>query len=230
MKSFFLQNKENLSMEKNLKIYEKAKGRVIIRILTNYLGINLNSIRILEIGCSTGALMELLEQNGGDVYGIDIESPWSKCYYYDENKRLFCDLQEEDISFKIGNFDLIIAQEVIEHIKKPYDFLVNTHKLLNIGGKILLTTPNLTGITAFLKGEKWCGTATESHMLLYTKRSLDFLLNNCGFKKIKSFTNIIPIVYQNKYPWLWWLNRLFSGIGVGGGIVAMYKKIPMIIK
>ena len=62
--------------------YEKAKARVVIRILTAYLGLDIRGRKILEIGCSTGALMELLDRQGADVYGVDVESPWSKAYYY----------------------------------------------------------------------------------------------------------------------------------------------------
>jgi 2-polyprenyl-3-methyl-5-hydroxy-6-metoxy-1,4-benzoquinol methylase len=207
--------------------YEKAKARAIIRILTTYLNLDISGKKILEIGCSTGALMESLDKQGANVYGIDVESPWSKAYYYGENKRVICDLQDEDIPLKIplNSFDLIIAQEVIEHIKKPYDFLSKIWKLLNTDGKLFLTTPNLNGITAVIKREKWCGTAIESHYLLYSVRSLDFLLHNCGFQRLKIFTNLIPIVYQGEYPWLRWLNRCFIPLGFGGGIMGLYRKI-----
>jgi len=217
-------------MNEHLIDYEKSKGQVLLRILTKYLKIDVHAKKILEVGCSTGAIMELLEQHGADAYGVDVESPWSKNYYYDLNKRIICDLQEEQIPSQIliESFDLIIAQEVIEHIKKPYEFLSKIWKLLAPEGNLFLTTPNLTGITAIIKGQKWCGIDTEGHVLLYSQRSLDFLLSNCGFQKQKAFTNIIPIVYQDKYPWLWWFNRAFMWTGIGGGIMALYKKLPMI--
>ena len=206
--------------------YEKAKARVVIRMLTAYLDLDVRGRKILEIGCSTGALMELLNQQSANVYGIDVKSSWSEAYYYDPNKRVICDLQDEDIplKFSLNSFDLIIAQEVIEHIKKPYDFLPKIWKLLKTDGKLFLTTPNLNGMTAIIKGEKWCGIDMESHMLLYSQKSLDFLLYNCGFQKLKTFTNLIPIIYQDKHLWLGWLNRYFIPLGLGGGIMGLYRK------
>lgn len=123
---------------------------------------------------------------------------------------------------------MIIMLQVIEHIKKPYDFFINIRKLLNKKGVIFITTPNLTGITAIMKGKKWCGLSSEGHFLLYTQKSLDFLMRNCGFLKLKSYTDLIPIVYEDRYPFLRWFNRICVWMKLGGGIKALYEKSPMI--
>jgi len=213
-------------MNEQLIDYEKAKGREVLRILTGYLKLELCGKRILEIGCSTGALIELLEQQGADVLGMDIESTWSKTYYYKPNKRIMCNLEKDRIPEKAapGAFDLVIAQEVIEHIKAPYEFLSKVWKLLRTGGKLFLTTPNLNGLTALVKGGRWCGISTEGHVLLYSKKSLNLLLCNCGFVPIKAFTNCIPIAYQNGFKLLWLLNKTFMWTSIGGGITALYEK------
>ena len=61
--------------------------------------------------------------------------------------------------------------------------------------------------------------------LQYSQRNLDFLMYNCGFLRLKNFTNLVPIVYLNKYSWLWWFNRIFMRTGLGGGIIALYKNL-----
>jgi 2-polyprenyl-3-methyl-5-hydroxy-6-metoxy-1,4-benzoquinol methylase len=114
------------------------------------------------------------------------------------------DIQESDLplEWEKKGFDLVIAQEVIEHIRKPYDFLSRIWRVLNPGGFLFLTTPNLVGITAFLKGKRWCGITTEGHVILYSPMSLDFTVCNCGFQRVKTFTNLVPIVYQDRPIWL----------------------------
>lgn len=40
------------------------------------------------------------------------------------------------------NFDIVVAFDVIEHLKEPEMALRNTYKVLKPGGTIILTTPN----------------------------------------------------------------------------------------
>jgi 2-polyprenyl-3-methyl-5-hydroxy-6-metoxy-1,4-benzoquinol methylase len=220
------QTQQCLKADDELFRYEKAKARIVVRNLTSYLGLSLRDKKILEIGCSTGALMEELEKRGADVSGVDVDSSWSCRYYYSPEKRILLDIQENNFpdEWEKKDFDLVIAQEVIEHIKRPYDFLRRVWRVLKPDGWLFLTTPNLTGITALLKGRKWCGLVTESHFLLYSPKSMDFTVCNCGFRKVRTFTNTVPIVYQDKYPSLWRLNRAFMPLGMGGGIMGLYRK------
>jgi 2-polyprenyl-3-methyl-5-hydroxy-6-metoxy-1,4-benzoquinol methylase len=211
----------------DLLLYEQAKDRVLVRLLTSRLCVPLGGKRVLDIGCSTGALMQLLETKGADVFGVDVDSPWSAHYCYKPEKRILLDIQESDlpVEWEKKGFSIVIAQEVIEHIMRPYDFLRRIWRVLDPGGYLFLTTPNLVGITAFLKGNKWCGIATQGHVLLYSPKSLDFTVCNCGFRRLRTFTNLIPIAYQDKHRWLRWLNCGFIWTGLGGGLIGLYEKV-----
>ena len=61
----------------------------------------------------------------------------------------YCDvLSEEDvknIKNRYGTFDVIIAGELIEHLKNPGVFVEHCKSLLNNGGIFILTTPNPFG-------------------------------------------------------------------------------------
>ena len=211
----------------DLLAYEQAKGTIVVRMLTCGLGVSLRGRRALEIGCSTGALMQLLEDQGADAQGIDVESTWSGHYSYRPEKRTFLDLQDQEPQPKWREtpFDLVIAQEVIEHLERPYDFLRRIWQILKPGGHLFLTTPNLAGVTACLRGARWCGVATEGHAILYSARSLDFTVGNCGFRQIKTFTNLVPIYHQARHPWLRWVNRATRWTRIGGGLMGLYQKV-----
>ena len=213
--------------EADLLAYEHAKGTIVVRLLTCGLGVSLQGKRALEIGCSTGALMQLLEDHGADAHGVDVESTWSGHYSYRPEKRTFLDLQHQEPQpqWRETPFDLVIAQEVIEHLERPYDFLRRIWQILKPGGHLFLTTPNLAGVTACLRGARWCGVDTEGHVILYSPRSLDFTVANCGFRKIKTFTNLVPIYHQARHPWLRWVNRATTWTRIGGGLMGLYQKV-----
>ena len=48
-------------------------------------------------------------------------------------------------------FDIITAIEVIEHLENPRHFLRECNKLLNLSGKLLITTPNIESIPGRIK-------------------------------------------------------------------------------
>jgi 2-polyprenyl-3-methyl-5-hydroxy-6-metoxy-1,4-benzoquinol methylase len=58
----------------------------------------------------------------------------------------------DDFSGSVKNkFDVITAIEVVEHLENSRHFLRECHKLLDLHGKVLITTPNVECIPARLK-------------------------------------------------------------------------------
>jgi ubiquinone/menaquinone biosynthesis C-methylase UbiE len=49
----------------------------------------------------------------------------------------------EELPFEDNHFDMIFVKETIEHIFRPDKFINEAKRALKVGGKILVTTPNL---------------------------------------------------------------------------------------
>ncbi len=98
-------------------------------------------LKILEVGCGLGYLTYSLNCLGHSARGIDISSN-SIDLARKELGEFFSNLAVEDLEGEDGSFDLIIATELIEHLKDPGGFLNKCQKLLNHGGSLILTTPN----------------------------------------------------------------------------------------
>lgn len=47
------------------------------------------------------------------------------------------------LPFRAGAFDFVIATEVIEHVRYPFKFLREIHRVLKPDGRVLLSTPNV---------------------------------------------------------------------------------------
>ena len=98
--------------------------------------------RILDIGCSTGYLLDKISKisdSKSTLYGIDISSEMIKFAKKNSAKKIkfYC----KDIhKFKEDNFDLIISYYVMQFIplKLKIHFLKKVFSKLNIGGKFII--------------------------------------------------------------------------------------------
>ncbi len=97
--------------------------------------------RVLEIGCSIGAVSNLLSERGFSVWATDISS-----YAVKKAQKLtpaakfsVLDIQQK-ITLK-EKFDYIIAFEVVEHLDKPEKSIKNMYDALIPRGKVIVSTP-----------------------------------------------------------------------------------------
>lgn len=117
----------------------------IIKVLKPYAP---NKIEILDIGCGSGTLSLYLASKGNKVKGIDVSKKAIKsCKQSAKNLGL-----TQNTNFIIGDFlkinikekfDLIICNEVLEHIKKDDSAISKIAKLLKNNGILILSVPSI---------------------------------------------------------------------------------------
>ena len=83
------------------------------------------SSSILEIGCSGGPLIHLLQADGySDITGIDISvDAVNICHQNGMNRTFVMDAQ--NLSFDDCSYDLVIASDVLEHLENAQRALSN---------------------------------------------------------------------------------------------------------
>lgn len=97
---------------------------------------------ILEIGCGEGYGIKLLAPKAERYIAIDRHIP--------ENQKNFehIDFRQIEVPFLTGldenQFDVVICFQLIEHIQDDRTLLQEIFRVLNPGGRLLLTTPNKT--------------------------------------------------------------------------------------
>lgn len=127
---------------------------------------------ILDIGSREGNVNKLIKE-------------------YFEDKNIFSmDLENSDFNMDLDNpkeinkkFDTIIAGEIIEHIESPIDFLKYCKSLLKKNGRLILTTPNATGLQ-YIRDPSWCVNYEDyrGHSQTFTLPMLNKNLKELGFK------------------------------------------------
>lgn len=107
--------------------------------------ISLEDRKVLDVGCGTGGLGELLGDTVARYVGADYN--WSVLQFRDPgSSRDFVNCDAGRLPFAEGSFDVIFAFDVIEHLiggkSHQLGFLREIKRVLSPLGMILLTTPN----------------------------------------------------------------------------------------
>lgn len=81
---------------------------------------------------------------------------------------------EEEIKKINQQYDLIVFNQVIEHLCKPYDFLKRCSEILKPGGMLYFETPNTKGYDAkfFLENGVWGGLHAPRHFTIFNDQSI----------------------------------------------------------
>jgi len=147
----------NPSIENQEKFYNKrwqefsfAHHRKLLRcaaILSALAETKLSEPRTVDLGCGAGWLANILGVFGPTV-GIELSSAAineaSKRYAHVQ----FIKANVFEWDYSPGAFDVVVSQEVIEHVEDQAGYLRIAHDLLRNGGYLILTTPNASVASA----------------------------------------------------------------------------------
>jgi SAM-dependent methyltransferase len=150
----------------------KARQDFIYRYITKEF--NNRVIKIIDIGCGGGGMMNFLRQRGiKDVSGIDV-SPEAINYC---NKRGLTEVvvadAQKNIPFPSGTFDVVMASDVLEHLQDPLLALGEWKRLLKPGGHLVVFVPAFM----FLWSKH---DDINHHVARYTQKSLFALAEKQG--------------------------------------------------
>jgi SAM-dependent methyltransferase len=152
--------------------------------------------RLLDVGCATGVLLELARLRGWEVSGVDVSE-----YATGIAREYYCldaftgELAEA--GYPDGRFDVIVMDDLIEHVADPAALVQESRRILNASGLLTLNTPNRAGLWHLFMGRRWFHYRQSEHTYFYSPRVITDLLNRHGFDvlEIHSSSKIIDLNY-----------------------------------
>lgn len=170
--------------------------------------------RILEIGCYTGEILKFLPK-GTAYFGVDFDEAALEIAKGRGAIVKHVNFDSGQIEFD-QLFDIVIATEVLEHLKNPEAMIRQIKELLKPGGVVLISLPNentlyhrLLSLLGF--GIDICAFQLYKHLHLPTiKQSKAFVGRHFQIVKESFYTN--PSCKGSRCEWLGRVLTLFPDV------------------
>jgi 2-polyprenyl-6-hydroxyphenyl methylase / 3-demethylubiquinone-9 3-methyltransferase len=105
----------------------------------------------LDVGCGAGLLAEPLARLGAAVTAVDAAPELIEAARAHATAQgLAIDYRASGVEALDGEYDLVTAMEVIEHVADPQSFVRDLAARLAPGGLLILSTPNRTRLSKLL--------------------------------------------------------------------------------
>jgi SAM-dependent methyltransferase len=144
---------------------------------------------VLDLGCATGRLAELLVAQGCTVTGVELDPEAAKLAEQHCEKVVVANLETDLAKLDdLGTFDVIVAADVLEHVTDPVRVLETAARLLAPHGYLVTSIPNVAhgSVRLALLAGKFpysdLGLLDSTHLRFYTRSSMVSMLTDGGFQ------------------------------------------------
>jgi SAM-dependent methyltransferase len=100
--------------------------------------VRLEGARVLDIGCGIGTYVRKLGELAERAYGIDID----RARVAQGNTGSLALAVSEELPFATGAFDMVLLNEVIEHVRDDRRTLEEACRVVRPGGSVVIYAPN----------------------------------------------------------------------------------------
>lgn len=143
--------------------------------------------KILDIGCGSGSLVNVLTSRGFEAVGIDI-IPQFIAFARNNYQGKFLVADANQLPFESKTFDTVFVRNVLEHLDNDLKAL---KEALRVGKKVVVIVPHSTPDDLIKRGLIFSHYQDKSHLRTYTKKSLTDLINQTKSKIV----DIVPSEY-----------------------------------
>jgi SAM-dependent methyltransferase len=120
------------------------KARNILECLALLTDLNLADCSCVDIGCGSGGISFHLAPAFRSVCGVDPE-PWQRWQEFTAKQRnlRFLEASIESLSIEDNSVDIVVCNQVYEHVPEPKVMIAQIFRILRPGGTCYFAGPNL---------------------------------------------------------------------------------------
>jgi SAM-dependent methyltransferase len=143
-------------------------------------GVRTDRRLLLDVGCGNGRFLHFVQLLGWRVAGIEAD-PLSVA----AARRILPDApihpSFEAADLAARSVDVVTASHVVEHLADPRAMLAEMRRVLKDDGLLGVAVPNWHSLGHRFFGDAWGGLEPSRHLLMFDRRRLVALLEECGF-------------------------------------------------
>lgn len=142
---------------------------------------------LLDVGAGSGHLLIAAARAGWSAHAVELGSQ--------QRERLTAlGFPVHDASaLDDRSFDVVVLQEVIEHLRDPAAALRQAARVLRPGGLLYVTCPNFSSLSGRLLGPRWRVVEYPEHLNYFTPSALRRLIAQCGFDEVGMATTGLSV-------------------------------------
>lgn len=182
--------------------------------------------RVLDLGCAAGSLAREMAARGCHVVGVesDVEAGAYAAEYLE--RLVAADLDTADLGAELAGerFDVVVAADILEHLRDPARVLRQVVPLLAEGGAVVASIPNVAHGSvrlALLSGQfpyaDW-GLLDRTHLRFFTADGVHELIAACGLAVTALEQVIEPVDSKAAVP--------FDRDALPDGVVEWVESLP----
>ncbi len=157
--------------------------------LLEFMDIRRPGLSVLELGCAIGGNLMYIKWNNPDALLTAVElDPAAAKIAGSYGNVTAADAESLDFAAMEGQFDYVIAGDLIEHLKNPWAFVRKIRGTLKPGGAFVASIPNVAHISnvynllqGFWQYED-AGLLDRTHLRFFTKKTVFQMFEEAGFK------------------------------------------------
>jgi SAM-dependent methyltransferase len=176
----------------SLKQLRNHNFKIILDSLEEFT--NKSSQKILDVGCGHGWFLELATLRGFESYGL--EPDFNVFDYSQTDSEIWQGFFPDDLPTESKMFDIIVFNDVFEHIPDCQKNLQSCYDLLPLGGLLVINLPSSNGIiyriTELISNlgihkpleRMWQKDFVSPHIYYFSPHQLSSLCEKYSFKEI----------------------------------------------
>lgn len=152
------------------------KKRTYRGVLADVLGPGIR--RVLDIGCAFGWSLDAAREAGLEAAGVEVSVYAAGLAARRHEVRASTSVYADE------SFDVVTLIDVIEHVRDPLGLLREARRLLRPGGWAVLTTPDLSSLSARILGPRWPYVISE-HVVYFDRSTVRRALRKADLEPVR---------------------------------------------
>lgn len=149
--------------------------------------------RLLEVGCAAGNFGRQLKERGvEEVWGVEVDETPANHARQVLDRVFTGDIAVVLDELPAGYFDVVLFNDVLEHLVDPWTVLERVKRVLRPGGMVVSSIPNIRYypyIRRLLLHKEWDyeeqGVLDRTHLRFFTTRSIKGMYHELGYEILR---------------------------------------------